>query len=687
MTAPEQLGARVSHAETYREVLINALAQYGYPRSALSHPSHSPLAQARRAGVGEHEISGAMNLINYPVATGAAAVEDSLPGSLYIGVYDGANVYASPDPFDLDVDAFVGGLVAFHPLRAAAAPPEQPAPQEARQSVAGDPRTVMEALYLLGFGQILPGELGEANYHTALLQTGRITHEQLAQAYARLTRRQYINPRVNPPQPGVRNALSHSVISRFSIVPHSRSGNVLTVLMSDPTDQFSVAAAEDELQGVDIVVAVATAPDIDDLMRTVYRRAAHDEALEAEARTRRRSDDDTERADASGPVAQRILLALEEATANNASDLHFQPEADGLHVRERLYGTLITRSVFPPELSAKTINQVKIMAGMSLESRLPQDRRINITVTVHGQEQTLRLRVSSLRSNHGDSVVMRLLRDVSTLPTLEESHFTPHNLALIRAAIASSSGMLLVTGPTGSGKTTLMHTILSAVNAPALKIMTIEEPIEYEQPGFVQTEVFHTDDPATSLTFERVLKAQLRQDPDVIFVGETRDKETALTAVQAAQTGHLLLSTVHTNSALATPGRLVDLGVERYLVAESLRAVVAQRLVGQPCPECAVQEPMPAEYAPQAGATMLVGTGVKNGQECPLCSGTGSYKVIPLHEVLTFTDEVKAAVASGNSAELKLAAVQAGLRTLREDGMDKVARHLANLKSVLENVS
>ncbi|AFD27445.1 GspE/PulE family protein [Deinococcus gobiensis] len=687
--------ATISDKDQYTELFLGALSRYGHDPRSLQQPGVSPLALARRQGIPEGHLTGAFQIIGFPIAEGAEPYNhESIPAHLQIlvGVYDSQSTYASYDPFDDEIIALTSGLPAYAP-RAVAVTLDLTPSRAHLAPTQRDMRTVLDALLHLGFGDLTPEELLQVNYQEVLLDTGRITPTELAKAYALLTNSPYIDTQSNPPHANVRNIISAHLITSFKIVPHSRNGNVLTVLQSDPTDPYPIQSLEDELQaqGIEIVGAVATAQAIDQLILSLYHRSDQEERLQREAQTRRQNNQnafDGDTSEMESPVKDRILGALQEAAGNGASDLHLQPERSNLLIRERLHGNLINRGIIPKELAQQAINYVKITANMDLQLRVPQDSRITIPVHLDGKTQDLRLRVSALPSYHGESVVMRLLKDVSELPTLDQSGFSPTNLQHIKDALSASNGMILVTGPTGSGKTTLMHSSLVHLNDPSLKIVTIEDPIEYEQPYMVQTEIRRNEDPLQDLNFARVLRSQLRQDPDIIFVGEIRDRETAEISMQAAQTGHLLLSTLHTNSALAALTRLMDFGIPAYLLAENLRLVIAQRLVGRPCPDCSVEEPIPTAYRVKdaVSTTMKRGTGLRGEQECPRCSGTGDYGRIAVHEVLVITPELRKVIieGEGKSVDIELLAQEQGLVSLQHDALLKVASHQANLKSALE---
>ena len=670
--------------DDYKQLFTRVLTRYGYDTTPFDQPERSPVALAREAGVAEAHITGTFQMMRFTILTEAQASDhDPL---MMVGQVNGEWVYAHSDPFDPHVLKY--GAVAFY----ATTPPVLPV--EPRQAKTVTPperdtrqvKTIMEALNVLGFGNIQPTELEAPNYHLQLLSEGRITPEQLAKAMAHLAQVPYIYTKRRPPHADVRNHLSAATIKRYNVIPYSIDGSELTILMTDASDDFAVEAVQQELPHLTIKRAVTNRPDIDHLMVSLYRRAEQDALLKQGTGDTNRADQD--RADPTGPVAERLRTALQEAALDEATDLHFQPTEDGLSIRERIHGNLVEKSVLPADVGRQMINQMMMLCGMSLESQVPLDSRHSYKVTLGGRERHLRLRVSFVPTIHGRSLVQRLLPEVSSLPGLENVGLSTHNYELLTEALRNSNGIVLATGPTGSGKTTLMHDILRRVNRPNKKVVAVEDPVEYVQPGILQTEVRITEDPKSSLTFATVLRGFLRHDPDIMFIGEIRDTETAAIAASAANTGHLVLSTLHTNSAAGAVGRLLELGIEPYLIADNLRAVVAQRLIGRPCPECSVTEPIPAEFAPYEGATMRRGTKLdREGNPCPYCHGTGDYRQMSVQEVLVMSPEVRDAINSGDLGNLEVVAQAAGMRTLMQDGLDKVALHQINLSSLLERTN
>jgi type IV pilus assembly protein PilB len=382
------------------------------------------------------------------------------------------------------------------------------------------------------------------------------------------------------------------------------------------------------------------------------------------------------------PIVRLVNLILSDAAAAGASDIHIEPQESFLKVRQRVDGLLREVLTVPAHLQDQTISRFKIMSGMDIaERRKPQDGRSRLRY----QGRRIDLRVSSLPTQHGEKIVIRLLNSDKAILPLDELGFSPGNLLLMRSFLARPQGMILVTGPTGSGKTSTLYTALKSIKSPTNNIITLEDPIELQIEGVNQMQV----NVKAGLTFVSGLRSILRQDPNVILVGEIRDVETAGIALQAAQTGHLLLSTLHTNDAAATITRLFDLGVQPFIVAASLAGIVGQRLVRRVCPSCAVPQAPSAEIVQKIGGpsrlppdgTWLVGRG------CEKCGNAGMKGRLAIHEVLPVDDEVRAMISSqAPEQEIRAAARRAGMRTLLEDGLEKAARGLTTIEELLSVV-
>ncbi|MFN4022495.1 MAG: GspE/PulE family protein [Hydrogenophilus thermoluteolus] len=377
------------------------------------------------------------------------------------------------------------------------------------------------------------------------------------------------------------------------------------------------------------------------------------------------------------PVIRWVNQIFAQAVEAGASDIHLEPFEDTFCVRARIDGVLQKIAEPPLELAAAIVSRVKLLAHLDIaERRLPQDGRMSQKI----QGRRIDVRVSTVPTRHGESVVLRLLERDESLLQLEAQGFEPDILATVKALLTEPHGIFLLTGPTGSGKTTTLYAALRSLDTERLKILTVEDPVEYELPGVNQVQVQE----AIGLTFASALRAFLRQDPDVIMVGEMRDAETAQIAVQAALTGHLVLSTLHTNTAAGAAVRLHDLGVERYLITSSVIGVLAQRLVRTLCARC--KTPLPLAQAQEAervlgesippGATLFAANG------CPECRFTGYKGRIAIHELLTMTPAVKRVIlAGGDSDEIDAAATSK--RSLLQDGARKVFRGVTTVEEVL----
>lgn len=376
--------------------------------------------------------------------------------------------------------------------------------------------------------------------------------------------------------------------------------------------------------------------------------------------------DDLLEADSRAPVIRLVNLLLLEAVKLGASDLHLQPYADRVIARMRLDGVLFDLYTLPKRLQDEAVSRIKVIGQMDIaEKRLPQDGR----ATVHLGEKVIDLRISTVPASHGERAVIRLLDKSARLFTPEELGMPPQALAQFRGLIHLEHGLILLTGPTGSGKTTTLYAALQEIHSAERNVITLEDPIEYELPGVSQIQINNKK----GMTFASGLRSVLRQDPDIIMVGEIRDRETAVMAIQSALTGHLVFSTLHTNDAASAVTRLLDLGVEPYLVASSLLGVLAQRLVRRVCPQCGTDHTLP----PDVLASLSLGaedlTTIRKGAGCEACRGTGYKGRQGLFELLEPDDTVRQLIQNRAAAgTIKDHAVTRGMTTLRDDGITKI---------------
>lgn len=476
---------------------------------------------------------------------------------------------------------------------------------------------------------------------------------------------------------------------RYLVLPVAREGRAVVVAMADPTQ----IAALDDLRVLlrhPIKPLVAAAPVVLDAINRAYDQITASSASEL------MGDLDTERldleladleeprdlldADDEAPIIRLVNQLIFQAAKDRASDIHIEPYERDLLVRFRIDGVLYDILSPPKRFQPVITSRIKIMAGLNIaEKRLPQDGRIRIRLA--GKD--IDIRVSVVPTAHGERVVMRLLDRASTLLQLEELGLTGNKLEIVNRLIRQSHGIILVTGPTGSGKTTTLYACLSKINTTDKNIITIEDPIEYQLHGIGQIQV----NPKIDLTFANGLRSILRQDPDVIMVGEIRDTETAEIAIQAALTGHLVFSTLHTNDSFGAMTRLLDMGIEPFLVSSSVIAVMAQRLVRRVCPECRVRYRPTREEIEEIGITpqQLGGREIyKQGPGCGNCKGKGYRGRTGIHELLVVDDEIRALVMkNADAATIRRTATAHGMNTLREDGAEKVLAGITTIEEVL----
>lgn len=473
--------------------------------------------------------------------------------------------------------------------------------------------------------------------------------------------------------------VNKDVCIKHGIVPVSRSGSALIVAMSDPTNLHAI----DDIKfltsyNVEPVVASETAIQaaIDRYYNAgpSYEEVLEDFQLEDDEIDFSAEDDDVntlelEKASEDAPVVRLVNVLLLNAIKKGVSDIHVEPYEKRLRVRYRIDGVLQEEMSPPIKLKNALVSRLKIMSQLDIaERRLPQDGRIKLKL---GKGREMDFRVSVLPTMWGEKVVLRLLDKGNLQLDMAKLGFDPKPLADFKWAIAQPWGMVLVTGPTGSGKTTTLYSALSDLNQPGVNISTAEDPVEYNLHGINQVQM-HEE---IGLNFAAALRSFLRQDPDVIMVGEIRDFETAEIAVKAALTGHMVLSTLHTNDAPATISRLLNMGVEPFLITASVNLVLAQRLARRVCADCKEPSPVDEKVLTDLGCSpeQIASAKPMRGAGCSGCNNSGYRGRIALYEVMRFTDELKELVLQGAStAELKMAAIKGGMATLRASGIMKV---------------
>lgn len=500
-------------------------------------------------------------------------------------------------------------------------------------------------------------------------------------------------PRLATPDlPGIAHLaelVPEKFLAEHRMVIVSDDGARLLVATADPFQSDAVAALA-FLAEREVILALATATDIEACQARLFGRGtraeAGDLARAAEPAGDQAGGEDVRRLEdmaSAAPIVRLVHDIIERAANERASDIHIEPRADAVLVRFRVDGLLRTVETLPPSVRTALASRIKIMARLDIaERRLPQDGRIK--VSVRGRE--IDLRASTMPTLGGESVVLRIL-DRTTIPLdFASLGFDGVELEGFKRLLAEPNGIILVTGPTGSGKTTTLYTAMGTLNSPSQKLFTVEDPIEYQLAGVNQIHV----NPKIGLTFASALRSILRQDPDIVMIGEIRDLETAEIAIRASLTGHLVLSTVHTNSAAATVTRLLDMGVEDYLLASSLKGVLAQRLVRRLCEACATpsppSEPYEAKLRTLAGAAFPVTSAahVRAACGCPKCHGTGFSGRTAIYELMRVTPAVRdAMLGQTNERSIETAARTSGLRTLMENGVAKVLGGETTLDEVL----
>jgi len=516
-----------------------------------------------------------------------------------------------------------------------------------------------------------------------LLDLGFISEEDLLPLLSAYLGVETIHRRDFPTAPLPLGSLNLKFLKHAKVLPLAQTNGTLTVAMSDPADYYTIQGLE-LATGLQVEPRLARERDVLEALETIYgggNAAGGASAETADTELEVFSDDEEDvnhlRDLASeAPVIRFVNLLISRAVEQRASDIHIEPFENELKVRYRIDGVLHDVEAPARRLQAAIVSRVKIMSKLNIaERRLPQDGRIKLRLM--GRE--IDLRVSTLPTLYGESVVLRILDRSSIVVTLGSLGFPEDTLAQFDRLITKPYGMILVTGPTGSGKTTTLYGALDKINSPDKKLITIEDPVEYQLFGVNQIHV----KPQIGLTFANGLRSIVRQDPDVIMVGEIRDAETAEIAIQAALTGHLVFSTLHTNDAAGAVSRLLEMGVEDYLLASSLLGVLAQRLVRKVCEKCRRSAEITPTVQRELGGD---GTPVQvyEGTGCEDCAQTGYRGRSGIFELLLVNDVIRPLILKRSSADMiKDAGVQQGMRTLREDGWQKVRTGVTTVAEVV----
>ena len=531
---------------------------------------------------------------------------------------------------------------------------------------------------------------------TCLVKLGLVSDEDITAVLSRQYGVPSINLKFYEVDPAVIKLIPQETAVRYQIVPLSRVGSTLTIAMTDPTNVFAMDDIK-FMTGFNVEPVVASESAISEAIAKFYGAIESGEELDKVMKdlagdeaalelAQEESDMDLaslEKAAEEAPIIKLVNLILTDAVKRGASDIHVEPYEKELRVRFRIDGVLQTVMTPPMKLKDAITSRIKIMAKLDIsEKRLPQDGRIMIKYAKDGKKKELDFRVSTVPTLFGEKIVLRLLDKENLRLDMTKLGFEAESLTKFERAILRPYGMVLVTGPTGSGKTNTLYSSVARLNTIDTNIMTAEDPVEFQLGGINQVQMKEQ----IGLNFASALRAFLRQDPNIILVGESRDFETAEIAVKAALTGHLVLSTLHTNDAPSTISRLMNMGIEPFLVATSVNLIAAQRLVRRVCSQC--KEPLnitpqalvDAGYTTEESKT----TTVYHGRGCGTCNNTGYKGRVGLYEVMEINDEIRELILVGASAiELKKKALETGMITLRRSGLIKIAAGLTTMEEVI----
>jgi len=528
-----------------------------------------------------------------------------------------------------------------------------------------------------------------ANLTRVLIDDRLVSESDLVAILASHLKLEYVDLSEYPVDAAAARLISDNMARRYLALPIGWLEGRLVVAMADPSNVF---AADDirTVTGAEVRTAVATGASILAAISKYHRLDTDAENISAQAARSFESETDlsnVREVTEDAPIVKLVNLLISQAIADRASDIHIEPGEHDLRIRYRIDGVLHEVMRPPKNIQSGIISRLKVMADINIaERRIPQDGRV--TTVIDGRH--VDLRVATLPTVHGEKMVMRILDKSTALLRLSDLGFLSENMGRYEQSYRKPYGTILVTGPTGSGKSTTLYATLNILNDESKNVITVEDPVEYQLPGINQIQV----NAKAGMTFAAALRSILRSDPDIVLVGEIRDRETAVIAIEAALTGHLVLTTLHTNDAASTPQRLVEMGVEPFLVGSAIDCVVAQRLARRLCEKC--KEPLTPDYAELAGVgwdfERLGGTDPDNtifrAVGCGACGGTGYFGRFAIHEVLQITEEMERLIVErGHSDELRKLAIGQGMLTLRQAGMHQVAAGLTSLEEILRVIA
>jgi type IV pilus assembly protein PilB len=522
---------------------------------------------------------------------------------------------------------------------------------------------------------IIEGGANEAKVQAVVAELARLGFER-------------IDPKAKEPiEPRAFQKLGQDYCRQNLVIPLRQEGNRVVIGTTSPDDVFLLDEVKRRLGVAAVKHVLVTAGDINGLIQSITEAESAepdiDEILanveedDVEVEEEEKVSDNVEADAESSPVVRFVNHIIQTALKEGASDIHIEPDDKTLKVRFRIDGVLFEAMAPPRKMHAALTSRIKIMANLDIaERRLPQDGRIRVTV----MGRKIDLRVSTVPTGKGEKTVMRILDNRSISVSLDDLGFNEDTLTIWKNQIDMPHGIILVTGPTGSGKTTTLYSSIRQMDTRRMNVSTVEDPVEYNLAGITQIQTHEK----IGMTFARALKALLRQDPDVVMVGEIRDQETATTAIQAALTGHLVLSTLHTNDAPSSITRLINIGIEPFLVGAAVNAVLAQRLVRKVCKHCGSEQPVPADMK-----DFLVMHGIDKEtivmpKGCSQCRDTGYSGRLGIYELLVLDDFLRDRVAaSPNVTEFRRTCVERGMQTLRQDGFEKVRKGRTTVEEVL----